>query len=184
MKKLTILLIAITFLSLSASSQRLISPKLPPFVLNPLPGYVNITEMNYGFGLGDTDVEYSQFIAGITTVNGYQVNRYFLVGAGTGVFFYNEAYSVPLYLSSRVSYPVINRMLVPYLNADGGVLLSFEDFNGGTRLFVNPLLGARYTMSQTMAINLGIGLFTQMGPGTHRDSFINFKLGVMWLPKK
>lgn len=184
MKKLIILLVAFVTFSNVLFSQALPSPKLPPFVLNPLPGYYTVNEVTYGFGLGDTNVDYAKYVAGFTTVHGYQINRYFLAGAGTGAFFYNGGFNMPLFLSGRFSYPVIDRQIVPYVNAEGGFLFNFDDFNGGTRIFVNPVLGARYTLSQTFAINLGVGPFIQMGPGTNRDTFINFKLGVLWLPKQ
>jgi len=98
--------------------------------------------------------------------------------------FYNDGYLVPLYLSGRFSYPAVNSRFSWYINADAGGLFNFEDFNSGTRLFVNPLAGARYTISSTLAVDFGVGLFTQMGPYTHRDSFINFKLGVVFLPQR
>ncbi|NSW94767.1 MAG: hypothetical protein HPY62_08695 [Bacteroidales bacterium] len=182
MRKLIIITLAIIAVAYNANAQRLPSPKLPPQILNPRPGYINITEFNYGIGLSEINVPYSAYHFGLTTVNGYQINRFFIVGAGTGVLFYNDGFLVPLYLQGRLSYPVVNRKTAPYANAEGGALLNFEDFGGGTRLFINPMVGVRYTLSQTVALNLSTGLFMQMGPAKTRDSFLNFKLGVLIIP--
>lgn len=182
MRKLFAIILTVFAVVQYINAQRLPSPKLPPQILNPQPGYVNITELNYGIGLARTDVPYSAYHFGLTTINGYQINRFFIVGAGTGVLFYNDGFLIPLYLNGRLSYPVVNRKTAPYAAADGGALMSFKDFNAESRLFVNPMIGVRYTLSQTLALDLSTGLFVQMGPGPARDSFLNFKLGVIVIP--
>lgn len=182
MRKLFAIILTVLAIAQTINAQRLPSPKLPPQILNPRPGYVNITELDYGIGLSDTNVPYSKYHFGLTSFNGYQINRFFIVGGGTGILFYNDGFLVPLYLSGRITYPVVNRKTAPYLNTDAGALFNLENFNGGTRLFVNPAIGIRYTLSQTVALNLSMGLFTQMGPFTNRDSFLNFKLGVIVIP--
>lgn len=182
MKRLFVIIVTVLAVVDTANPQRLPSPKLPPSIFNPRSGYVNITELTYGLGLSETNVPYSAYHVGLTTVNGYQINRFFIVGAGTGVLFYNDGWLVPLYLDGRLTYPVVNRRTAPYLSADAGALLNFEDFDGGTRLFLNPMVGARFTISQTVALNLGAGFFTQMGPYKNRDSFLNFKFGIIVIP--
>ena len=185
MKKLpTLLLIIFSFTTFAGAQPQELGPQIPPSVLNPYKGYANITELTYGIGLLETDSPYAKYLAGLTTVNGYQINRFFITGAGIGLMFYNDGFLVPLYLGGRFSYPAINTKISWYVNADAGTLLNFEDFNNGTRLFINPLIGVRYTMKSTIAANFGIGIFTQMGPGVNRDSFLNFKLGVIVLPQR
>lgn len=182
MKKLISLLV-LAALAASLSGQRT-KAKLPPTPLNPLKGFANITEVTGGPGLSITDVPYSQFIAGLTTVNGYQINKYFIAGAGTGFFVFNDGFLVPLYLSGRYTYPIDKSNISPYINADLGALFNFGNSGGGTRIFVNPVLGARYTLSSITALDFGVGLFTMKEPEGNRDSFINFKVGFLFLPRR
>jgi hypothetical protein len=182
-KLLTLLIILLACAQLTDAQPRGRGPRVAPSILNPYKGYVNITELTYGIGLSDINVSYAKYHTGLTTVNGYQINRFWITGAGIGLLFYNDGYLVPLYLSGRFSYPAVNSRFSWYINTDAGALFYLKDFQG-TRLFVNPLVGARYTITSTLAANIGIGLFTQMGPNTHRDSFLNFKLGVIFIPQR
>jgi len=182
MKKPVILLIILLTANLCIFGQRLPSPKLPPSVLNPEPGFINLTEFSYGFGLSKTNTPYSKYLMGVTNTFGYQINRNFITGGGTGLMFYNDGFLVPLYLNGRFAFLVRNRSLSPYITADAGLLISFEDFNNGTMLFITPGAGARYTLSSAIALNAGIGLFVQTGPeNVARDSFFNLKLGIAFL---
>jgi hypothetical protein len=183
MKKLTFLLILIVALAASLNGQRQKS-KLPPTPLNPLKGFANITEVTAGPGLAATNEPYSKLIVGLTTVNGYQINKYFIAGAGTGFFVFNEGFLVPLYLSGRYTYPIDKSNISPYINADLGALFNFGNSGGGTRIFVNPVLGARYTLSSTTALDFGVGLYTMKLPEGNRDSYINFKVGFLFLPRR
>jgi hypothetical protein len=182
MKKLAFLLLLVIPVAFSVSGQRLPSPKLPPSILNPDPGFVNITEITYGIGLAKTSTPYAKYVAGITNTFGYQINRNFITGGGTGAFIYNDGFLIPLYLNGRFAFLVRDRELSPYITADAGMLLNFDDLNNGTMLFINPGAGARYTISRNLAATLGIGLFVQTGPEqVRRDSFINFKAGMSFL---
>ena len=83
---------------------------------------------------------------------------------------------VPLFLDFRFSF-YISR-LTPYIFGDGGLLLNVSDLNN-TKLFINPGVGARYTLSRGIAINLGAGILSQVD-GTVRESFLNLKLGLVY----
>jgi hypothetical protein len=182
MKKLVIILMFVIPMSSFVYGQRLPSPKLPPSVLNADPGFINITEITYGFGLAKTSTPYAKYVAGITNTFGYQINRNFITGGGIGALIYNDGFLVPLYLNGRFAFLVRNRELSPYITADAGMLLNFEDLNNGTMLFINPGAGARYTISRNIAATLGLGLFVQTGPEqVRRDSFINLKAGISFL---
>ncbi len=152
--------------------------------LNPLRGYVNIPELGGGPGLAVTSVPYSKYYFGLTTVNGYQINQYLIAGAGLGFHLYNEGWLLPLYASGRFTYPIHGSKISPYANGDAGILISFGNSGDDNRLFVNPVLGARYTISPVMAADLGIGIFTQKLPGAKRDSFLNFRAGIVFIPKR
>lgn len=144
-------------------------------LLNSAPGYITINEFTAGFGLGVTNVPYSKNFFGLTTLHGYQLNKEFLVAAGTGVYFYNGGTLFPIFLDLR--YRVYISQFTPYVFGDGGFLL---DFSGkkNTRVFVNPGFGCSYTINPKLAVNLGTGLFVQWG--TYRDSYINLKAGVVY----
>jgi len=66
----------------------------------------------------------------------------------------------------------------PYLLGDGGMLFNT---NGILKLLINPGAGIRYTISRNVALNLGAGVWIQTDET--RDSFVNFKLGVVYKPK-
>jgi hypothetical protein len=184
MKRIFTLLLVILACAQFATGQRDIQgPRVPPSTLNPYKGYVNISELTYGFGLALTDEEFAKYQFGFTTVNGYQINRFFIIGGGTGAMFYNDGFLLPLYLSSRFTWPTVNSPFSWYINADAGTLLNFEDFNGGTMLFVNPVAGVRYTLTRSVGLNLGVGLFVETGSAVNRDSFVNIKLGVIFIPQ-
>jgi hypothetical protein len=104
------------------------------------------------------------------------VNRNFIFAAGTGFYFYESGLLVPLFLDIRFSF-YINR-LTPYVFGDGGLLINVSDLNS-TKLFINPGIGARYTFSRNVAIDIGAGIHSQVD-GTVRESFLNLKLGMVY----
>ena len=46
-------------------------------------------------------------------------------------------------------------------------------------MFINPGVGARYTLSRGIALNLGAGILSQVD-GTVRESFLNLKLDLVY----
>jgi opacity protein-like surface antigen len=179
MKKSFSLLLIMMLASGIAAAQDKVVPNKPYSILNTYAGYITINEVTGGFGIGETDVPVAKGFTGFTTIHGYQVNKNFLVAGGTGVYFYNEATFIPLFADFRYSFMI--GTLTPFVFGDGGFLLDIENLNSGTRLFVNAGPGVRYAMSNKLALNLGAGLFIQMGD-QRRDSYINFKLGVTFKP--
>ena len=178
MKRLLFLLLCIVVLSGSSGllCQKIDLSKMPVTTLNTYPGFVTINELHFGIGLGITSVPYSKSFFGFTTVNGYQIHKNFVAGIGTGLSFYNGGLLVPLFLDFRYRFNIAP--LTPYVFADGGFLLKFSDFKG-TKLFVNPGIGVRYSFSPKFAVNLGSGLLIQKG-GVAGDSFIDFKAGITY----
>lgn len=168
---------AILTISLTASAQKATS-----VTFNPNSGYINTTEIQPGIGLGITNVPYSKFVIGITNISGYQINfknsmvsKKLQGGIGTGVYIYNEGTLMPLFLDFRFIWS--EKTVTPFIFASGGGLIHFNDFNEQSRIFVNSGAGARYTISESLAANVGLGILIQSG-GNHRDTFLNFKLGV------
>lgn len=155
--------------------------------LNPGSGYVTINELNYGLGLGSKDLPYSEYYYGITTMHGYQLNRYGLhidhsiqAGVATGFLMYNEGNLIPLYLDLR--YNLNHNSISPFVTGNGGLLISYNDFDQGTRIFIKAGGGLRYRIDDRFHATLGAGLQVQMGNGSPRDAFATLNAGIIFKP--
>lgn len=177
MKKL--ILISIIGLFSLASFGQLVRGNRPYTSVDTREGYVTINEFNFGYGLGGNTTAYSTRYYGFTTIHAFQVNGTFMAGAGTGLLFYQDGLMIPLFLDMRIRYPVAE--FTPYLSGEGGMLLNPSDINVGSKMFINPSVGVRYTISRKLAATLSAGLWIQMGPNVSRASFINTKLGVWYM---
>ena len=175
MKK--ILLVTIILSITLVSFGQLVRPNRPVISLDGSPGYITINEFTLGFGLAGQTTPYSKHYVGFTTLHAYQVNEGFLVGAGTGLLFYDDGLLIPLYIDLRIR--LTQGYLDPYLSGSGGMLLNPSDFNAGTRMFINPAAGMMYSISRNMAANFSAGLLIQMAP-INRASFVNSKLGITY----
>ncbi len=181
-----LLAISLTFQAAGQKMDRRVRP-VPAFPVIFRPGWVNITDVTAGFGLGataDASNPCDKSYYGLTTVFGYQITQRFIAGAGTGAMSNEDRFFVPLFLRGRYVIPVVNDRIAPYLNADGGLLLNFKDFDKETRTFINPGIGVRFLMSPYIAGTAETGILVHHGPGTSRNSFINFKLGFLLLIKQ
>ena len=172
-RKLSIIIVIICAAAI-VSAQDKNFPSVSAKVLSIDPGFITINELHLGIGLDNTDVPYSKSFFGITTVNGYQINKNFITGIGTGLSFYNGGLLIPLFLDFRYVFNIYP--FTPYVFVDGGFLLNFSDFKG-TKLFVNPGVGIKYSFSTKFAVNLGSGLLIQSGRSV-LNTFINIKAGV------
>jgi hypothetical protein len=76
-------------------------------------------------------------------------------------------------------YNISLKKITPYAWANGGFLFNVEDFKDN-RTFVNPGFGARYAFNRKLALNGGAGMWFQHG--LTRDSFINFRVGLVFKP--
>lgn len=177
--KRTITLFALFFIAGSiVFSQGLRRPNRPTVNINPSPGFITINEIIAAYGLAGSSTPYAKNFFGITSLNGYQVNETFMVGAGTGLLFYNDGLLIPLYVDMRIR--IMLNDFTPYLSGAGGLLLNPADFDSGSRMFINPSAGVRYTVNRNLGITLGAGLWIQMAPNIGRASFINARSGVVY----
>jgi hypothetical protein len=175
--KQVIFVIFFTFLTVHiVTAQFKVTPNRPYSTLNSSPGFITINEFTYGIGMSGKTFPYSKHFTGFTTVDGYQVNKNFLVAGGTGLYFYESGLLVPLFLDFRYSFYI--NTLTPYVFADGGLLINTSVLDN-TKLFINPGIGARYTLNRNVAVNLGAGIHSQVD-GTVRESFLNLKLGAVY----
>lgn len=182
MKRAMLLMLLFTVGVIAISAQnKVVKPNNPYSTLISAPGYITINELTAGIGLGDNVVSYSKSFFGFTTIHGYQIDKNFVIGAGTGASFYNGGAMIPLFLDFRYSFYIDT--FTPYLFGDGGLLFNLSDLNNETRIFINPGIGVKYALSEKLGLNFGVGYWLQAGGSSNRDSFINVKLGVMFKPK-
>jgi hypothetical protein len=137
-------------------------------------GWFNNTELNGGYGLYQVNKPYAHYFYGITTVNGYVINKHFLTGIGTGINFYNGGWLVPLYLDFRYTFP--QGRYTPYVYADGGFQLDLEHIKVPNSVFMNPGVGVYKIITNRLALNMGAGVFIQQYD--FRSAFINLKVGI------
>ncbi len=175
-RAVVITLLLVCFVS-GARGQYKVTPNKPFSTMRSTPGWVTKLEMTGGFGLKGQSYDYSKHFFGLTSVTGYQLNANFFAGAGTGLLFYDAGLLVPLFLDFR--YAFYSGQISPYVFGDGGLLLNFSDLNT-TKLFINPGLGARYTISKKVGVNASIGIISQVD-GVNRASFLNFKSGIVYV---
>ena len=186
MKRTLIIFLCILICTLTYS-QKPAFLKLQSVTINANSGYVSITDVTYGYGLGGTLKPYGKQYIGFTTMHGYQLNLYGLnikrsviAGAGIGVLYYGAQPLVPLYLDFRYVWSL--KKISPFIYEDNGILMNFDDLTGSTKMFINPGAGIKLKISGSLSANFGAGLFVQMGPNVTRDSFVNLKVGVVYKP--
>jgi hypothetical protein len=170
---LTILLISAL---IKVSAQDMVYPNMPYAIIKTNQGLISITEFQYGYGTGDINVPYSQSFTGFTALIGYQINRSFIIAAGTGLSKYNGGSLVPLFLDIR--YAIKISRLTPYFFGDGGLLLNFTNINEAN-MFINPGIGIRYSITRKIGINLSTGIMIQTA-SLNMNAFFNLKTGLAY----
>jgi len=173
--KLSLLLLLVSIIGAYAQPDQRIA-KNPIVSYDWQPGFVSITEVTAAPGLGLVDDGLSKFYYGLTTVAGYQFSRNIKVGLGTGFHIHQDETLFPLYLDLRLN--MNSQQIVPFVYGAGGVLLSFQDLEGRTRVFINPGLGVKYVAARRVGVSFSTGLMVTTGGPNARKSFVNFKLGV------
>ena len=148
-------------------------------------GFYNLTELQYGFGLSDVSLPFSDHYAGITTAFGWRFGSGLAIGGGTGYYSYNEGYAIPLYADLR--YFMGKQRVKFFLALPGGFLMNFDNFSDYSRAFVNPSAGLVVPLSKSLHLSFSAGLFTQYNGSViskedprWRDSFINLRLGLLF----
>ena len=58
---------------------------------------VNITELNAGFGLGETSADFAKQFIGLTSIIGYGITKNLQSGIGVGILYFNGGMLVPLF---------------------------------------------------------------------------------------
>jgi len=167
------MLINFVFLIPFLTAQRLVNPNRP----SNLPGgsrLVAMAELQAGKGSAEESVPYSDRFLGINAMVGYQAGRSFMFGLGSGISFYDGGQLIPLFIDMRYTFNA--QVIEPYLFADGGMMLDFTNPDE-SRIFINPGIGARYSVTMKTDVYAGAGMFLQSG-NINQDLFINLKAGI------
>ncbi len=172
-------IISIILITTVCASAQLVKQRRPSRSPYRKTGYiVTLNEFTFGAGMASQETPYSKSFFGVTTLLGYQANKTVMVGAGTGLLFYNDGLLIPVYADIRVN--LMQDIIIPYLSGSGGILLNPSDFDAGIRTFINPFAGLMYPFKRNYAVNVGVGAFIQMAPNTSRANFVNLKAGVTY----
>jgi hypothetical protein len=177
-KTVTILFLSLLVTKLLISQTGSVSNKYS-VVQSFKPGLINITELHAGFGMGDTNADYSKSFYGFTSVLGYGITKNINLGIGAGLSFYNGGMLVPFFLDLR---GILNfGKLSGYAFGDGGLLFDFSDSDYGNKILINPGIGIKFPLGNKLYGNLGTGLLIQTTKDREmHDSFINLKLGMTY----
>jgi len=172
--KLSILVLLTSIIGVYAQPDQRIA-KSPKVTYDWQPGFVSITELTGAIGIGVTDVPYSEYYYGFSTIASYQFTRNIKAGGGLGIQMHNDGNLFPLFVDGRYSFNA--QHVVPFVAASGGLALSFEDMLNQTYVFMNPTAGIRWVAARRTGIVFSAGIMMMSGEFT-RNSYINFKLGV------
>jgi len=98
---------------------------------------------------------------------------------------YNGGYDIPIFGDAR--WYLGKQRVKFFVMGSGGFMANFSDFKDLSRVFVNPGAGITVPLTKNMHLSFATGLLTQWdrnifedGPG-YRDSFINMKLGLIFM---
>ena len=198
MKRIILLLAVFSVMNHVAAQKRFRSDNAYTELLQP-PGYITISEIGGGIGLGQVVSPYSQYVFDLVTIHGYQINKNYITSIGTGLSFYNEGKMLPVFADFRYiqnfhfklgSKLKVNKggvsmsksLIIPYLFTKTGFLFSIFGADTDTKFFIHPGVGMNYSINQKVSVNFGAGLLAQYG--NYRDSFIRFKAGISYKPGK
>ncbi len=168
----TLLLMAIVFVFFKAQA------------IEPVKGYRGFVDIN-GEALfekkhsNDRDIVYS--VSGVTTTHGYQFNKHFFVGGGTGICLMTSNYNwfawtlcLPVYITGQADW---NIGKVP-LFADLRVGSFAKHFD---RLFINPSVGYHLSWGRKVSLNIGAGVSVHVFdnfPGSECKFLPSVRIGI------
>ena len=140
-------------------------------------GYINISEINLGVGLGDVTPSYDTNQLGFSMVNGYHFSPDFMAGVGLGLQSYNGGTLGGVYLDTRYYFQI--KCVDPFIMTDVGMKfrVSGDDANAG--LFLFPAAGVRIHVCRKLALTFAAGPYAHwVKPDGGRSTFISIKFGA------
>ena len=178
MKKISVLTISLILAVSFLKGQEYRKITNPAYKYVSSPGFINITELNAAIGISDSLASDNKYYFGITSLFGYQINRNFSGGVGTGIIRYESRQLIPLYLGYR--YSIYLKGATPYFYADAGVLFDYRDFKNESKVFINPGVGISRYITSRFEASMSAGFMLQTRTSIRRIGYINFRLGVIF----
>ena len=176
----TLLITLTAFTSLSAVGQQDRWSRTSgnePKQMDKFSGYYNQTEVNLATGLGEVGPDFSKGFGGLTTVNGYRFNESFQAGVGIGYLQYDGGGVLPLYLDGR--YYLLKKRNKVFAGASSGFMFPLVETEHSGGLFVAPVAGIEVPIKNRSSLTFSAGLSTQWLRNPARDTFANFKVGIL-----
>lgn len=138
-------------------------------------GYRGFADFSYTLGVGDFGKNHDR--VNLLTSHGYQFTPHFFAGIGIGVnyFYDDEAWNLPVFAHFRSD--ILNNDITPFIDLRVGY--SAIDVKG---FYLNPSIGCRFSVSDNMALNVGIGYTLQKADYIYFDKQncggIDFRFGI------
>ncbi len=148
-----------------------------PQQMEKFEGYYNQTELNLATGLGEVGPAFSKGFGGVTTVNGYRFNESLQAGVGIGYLQYDAGGVLPLYLDGR--YYLLKKRTKLFASGSAGYLLPIVETDHSGGMFLSPMGGIEVPLKNRSSLSFSGGITTQWLRNPARDTFINFKVGVV-----
>ena len=127
------------------------------------PGYRGFFDISYTIGVGDVNDNLLE----LSTSHGYQFNPQIYVGGGIAVHSYLDykATAVPFFANFR--YDFFDKKISPFFDFK----LGYSFTNDVEGLYVSPTLGARFALTNNLAVNVGLGYTYQGISGKDYDDY-------------
>lgn len=114
---------------------------------NSYAGYRGMLDVNYALGVGEHSI--NRF--GVSTIHGYDFNRYIFTGIGVGFnyFYDSESFNLPIFANARFLVPFEDNAA---LFLDCRIGYSLLDADG---LYLSPALGLRFGRKTAITFSIG-----------------------------
>jgi len=178
MRRQSILTLFVLICGSTLSGQEYGKVSNPAYRYVSSPGFINISELNYAIGISDSLISETKSYFGLTSLFGYQINRNFSGGIGTGIFRYESRQLIPLYLEYK--YNFYFKGATPYFYSDAGALFDYRDFRNESKIFLNTGIGISRYISPKFEANISGGVTVQTRTSIRRVAYITFKLGIIF----
>jgi len=176
LRQLLFTLILLTCTAVTASAQDLVHPNQPVAMLKSNRGLISMFEYYGGVGVGNESIPFSKKYSGFTGLIGYQINKNFIIAAGTGLSSYNGGSLVPVYMDLRYTFYL--SQVAAYLYGDAGLLMNVSNIDD-INMFMNPGIGARYSITRKFAVSISLGMLVQTS-AQNMEAFVNLRTGVIY----
>lgn len=127
-------------------------------------------------GLAKLNVPYAEQFIGATTAIVYRFNPQLWGGMGAGALNYSSGVLAPVFLHGRYYFDL--KVVSLFASGEAGLLAPVSGTETPTRIYANPAVGGVILKKPTVMLTAAAGLFSQWGIHGHRDSFLNFKVGI------